>query len=149
MVIVGYQGIGKSSLSKKSNKYIDLESSNFFVNGVRDDNWYIVYANIAEYLSNQGYLVFTSSHKVVREELSRRNMDRYIIAPDIALKDEWIDKLEKRYSITKMEKDYKALMNAKDCFEDNIQELFSDSNFKSIRLSTINYSLERLVNCLK
>ena len=71
MVIVGYQGIGKSTLAKNRNGFIDLESSNFFVNGERSPDWYIPYCEIALDLSKQGYDVFVSSHKVVRDELKK------------------------------------------------------------------------------
>ena len=52
VIISGYQGIGKSTLSRNYSCFIDLESSNFFVtnsNGetVREENWYKVYGNIA------------------------------------------------------------------------------------------------------
>ena len=68
MIIVGYQGIGKSSLAGVGN-CIDLESSNFWINGKRDPEWYKPYCKIADHLSKQGYTVFTSSHEVVRREL--------------------------------------------------------------------------------
>ena len=64
MIYVGYQGIGKSSIAGK-NKCIDLESGNFWVDGKRDENWYIIYCNIAQHLSEQGYNVFLSSHKLL------------------------------------------------------------------------------------
>ena len=51
MIIIGYQGIGKSTLAGKDNKFIDLESGNFWVNGERVENWYIPYCQIAEHLS--------------------------------------------------------------------------------------------------
>lgn len=58
MIFIGYQGIGKSTLAGY-NRYIDLESGNFWINGKRDENWYIPYCNIAEHLSEQGYRVHT------------------------------------------------------------------------------------------
>ena len=69
MIIIGYQGIGKSSVSGADSGCIDLESSNFWNEGVRADDWYIYYCNIALDLSKQGFTVFTSSHKEVREYL--------------------------------------------------------------------------------
>ena len=51
MIIIGYQCIGKSSLSRVENGCIDLESSNFFLDGIRDENWYKIYAKIAVNLS--------------------------------------------------------------------------------------------------
>ena len=76
MIIIGYQGIGKSTLAGK-NKCIDLESGNFWFydletyQKVRHNDWYIPYCNIANHLSEQGYIVFTSSHEVVRNELKK------------------------------------------------------------------------------
>ena len=69
LVIIGYQGIGKSSLAGW-NKCIDLESGNFFVGNKRADDWYIPYCQTALNIANQGYTVFVSSHKEVREFLS-------------------------------------------------------------------------------
>lgn len=69
LIMIGYQGIGKSSCAGK-NDCIDLESSTFWFEGSRSENWYIPYCNIAMDLANQGYTVFTSSHKVVREQLA-------------------------------------------------------------------------------
>lgn len=146
MIIIGYQGIGKSTLAGKEN-CIDLESGNFWHNGVRPDNWYIFYCQIAEHLSQQGYTVFVSSHEVVRNRLKKYSEEKvYVCYPSINLKDEWIDKLEKRYETTRLEKDFKALMNAKDRYIDNINEL-KNCNIKGIEITDMNYSLKDLLNC--
>jgi ABC-type phosphate/phosphonate transport system ATPase subunit len=42
IIIVGYQGIGKSTLAYHNKRVIDLESSNFFVNGERSKDWHVV-----------------------------------------------------------------------------------------------------------
>lgn len=103
MIIIGYQGIGKSTLAARNLKYIDLESSNFWFDDpetkqrVRHSNWYEMYCNVAEDLSRQGYVVFVSSHQPVREKLS--NSKEYVIAcvPSLDLKDQWIEKLHIRF----------------------------------------------------
>ena len=123
MIVIGYQGIGKSSLAGRNNRFIDLESGNFWVDGKRADDWYKPYCQIAEHLSQQGYIVFTSSHEVVRKQLSGSSEVVVLVFPSVELKDEWIAKLEKRYEESGLEKDYKALMNAKDRYEENIKEL--------------------------
>ena len=41
MIIIGYQGIGKSTLAGH-NSVIDLESGNFWNDGKRIDDWYII-----------------------------------------------------------------------------------------------------------
>lgn len=150
MIVIGYQGIGKSTLAGRDNKFIDLESGNFWVDGKRADDWYKPYCNIAEHLSKQGYIVFTSSHEVVRKQLENSNEIIVLVYPSIELKDEWIDKLEERYAMSKLEKDYKALMNAVDRYEENIKEL-SESNHKYCRvvLTKMDYDLEAALIRLK
>lgn len=142
MIVVGYQGIGKSTLAGRDRKFIDLESGNFWVDGKRADDWYKPYCRIAEHLSQQGYVVFVSSHEVVRKQLLATSEPVVVAYPALELKSMWIDKLENRYSDTGLEKDYKALMNAKDRYEENIHELEScDLPFK-MKLKTCDYDLE-------
>lgn len=142
MIVIGYQGIGKSSLAGRDHKYIDLESGNFWVDGKRADDWYRPYCQIAEHLSQQGYTVFTSSHEVVRNQLMNSTEVVVLAYPSLKLKNLWIDKLENRYRDTGLEKDYKALMNAKDRYDENIQELIdSRFNFK-MELKDADYDLE-------
>lgn len=151
MIVVGYQGIGKSTLAGRDNKFIDLESGNFWVDGKRADDWYKPYCQIAEHLSKQGYIVFTSSHEVVRKQLKNSSEQVVIVYPSIELKDEWIDKLEERYAVSKLEKDYKALMNAVDKYEENIKELSEEfnHNYCKVVLTKMDYDLEASLIHLK
>lgn len=142
MIVIGYQGIGKSTLAGKNNKFIDLESGNFWVDGKRADDWYKPYCQIAEHLSQQGYTVFTSSHEVVRKQLENSNEIVAVVYPSIELKDGWIDRLELRYQCSGLDKDYKALMNAKDRFEENIKELSESNITYKIALIDMKYDLE-------
>lgn len=142
MIVIGYQGIGKSTLAGRDHRFIDLESGNFWIDGKRADDWYKPYCKIAEHLSEQGYIVFTSSHEVVRNQLIESYEPVVLCFPAVELKDEWIQKLEKRYEETGLAKDYKALMNAMDRYENNINEL-SESNFLcKIILKNMDYDLE-------
>ena len=101
MIIVGYQGVGKSSISSKINNFIDLESSNFFIDGKRDSNWFKIYCNLANNLSKQHFIVFISSHKEVREELKKNSNEIILtVCPSEELRDEWIQKLKDRYYLT-------------------------------------------------
>lgn len=150
MIVIGYQGIGKTTLAARSLKYIDLESSNFWFDDpetkerVRHSNWYEMYCNIAEDLSRQGYVVFVSSHQPVRERLS--NSTEYVIAcvPSLVLKDQWIEKLKLRYEETGLEKDYKAYMNAEDRFSENITEIMN-SGFDNLIITNANYNLRNII----
>ena len=145
MIVIGYQGIGKSTLAGRNNKFIDLESGNFWVDGKRADDWYKPYCQIAEHLSQQGYIVFTSSHEVVRKQLENSSETIVVAYPSIKLKDEWINKLEKRYEESGLAKDFKALMNAKDRYEENIRELGEyghECQVYRLIITEMNYDLE-------
>lgn len=144
MIIIGYQGIGKSTLAKDSRKYIDLESGNFWVNGERDEQWYKPYCNIANHLSAQGYTVFTSSHKEIREELKNSNEIVKIAFPSLELKTDWLIRLTNRYNESMLEKDYKALINASLYYEDNINDLMNEP-FDKIVINNIDYNLRELI----
>lgn len=140
MIIVGYQCIGKSTLAKNSDNCIDLESSNFFVDGKRDENWYKVYVNIAKHLSDQKNIVFISSHKIVREYLNEQNIEFLVVCPSLELKEEWLKKLKDRYDETGKDKDYRAWKNAEVGYDEQIKDLMQEHNV--ILLNDTKYNLE-------
>ena len=147
-IISGYQGIGKSTLAKKTSGYIDLESGNFFVNGTRNSDWYISYCQIAVHLAEQGYRVFVSSHAVVREYLASlpKATDLFVCFPSYSLKDAWIRKLEGRYQSSCLDKDYRAWQNAVARYDENIKELHETNGFIPVVIHDMNYSLDALLN---
>jgi len=147
MIIIGYQGIGKSTCAFAYNNYIDLESSCFFHKEKRPANWYIYYCNIAKDLSKQGYNVFVSSHEVVRKRLRKYFLpDSCIVCvyPSIELKDEWIDKLRIRWETDLLEKHYKAYKNAVDRYEDNVNEI-KNCGIPGIEITSMDYDLNNLL----
>lgn len=122
MIVIGYQGIGKSTVTKQLDNCIDLESSMMKINGYRDENWFIPYGQIALDLSRQENIVFTSSHRVLREwlKVNRKDTDRILcIVPALDIKDLWIEKLQKRWEQTNLLKDRLALMNAEEYYIKN------------------------------
>lgn len=152
MIIIGYQAIGKSTLSGWFHRWLDLESTNtwFEENGERKrwPNWAEIYVNFAVDLSvNQRYNVFVSSHREVRLELMKHVKETKIVVccPSLELKDQWIERLQKRYDQSGLDKDYRALMNAKDRYTENIQELM-ESGFPVIQITSMNYDLPRLID---
>ena len=68
--------------------------------------------------------------------------------PSIKLKDKWIEKLEDRYNQTGLDKDYKALMNAKDRYEENISEL-RKCGLSVFEILDMDYSLDEIVRFLE
>ena len=145
MIVIGYQGIGKSTLSRKNFRYIDLESSALRKGNMRWQNWYEPYCMIAEWLSRQGYIVFVSSHKEVRDYLNEFCEEPFCaVVPSESLKDEWIDKLKRRYEQFPTDKNHRAYMNAVDRFTENIREIKSD--VADVReITSMTYELDKLI----
>lgn len=150
MIIIGYQGIGKSSVSDIETGCIDLESSNFWHAGERPDDWHIYYCNIAVDLSEQGYTVFVSSHKAVRDYLTNYMLSTMVVCvfPSPDLKDEWIKRLQDRYEKEPSVKNYKAMMNAKERFVNNVKELH-DFGHLYYEIEDMDYDLMDIVKHLR
>ena len=151
MIIIGYQGIGKSTLAKKCYNYLDLESTNtwFEENGERKrwPTWEEIYVNFSVDLSvKQHYTVFTSSHAGVRSELMKHRDETPIAVccPVPALREKWIARLNNRYAHSGLDKDYRALMNAWDRYTENIVELMS-SGFPVIEITSLDYDLSKVI----
>lgn len=153
LIIVGYPGVGKSSYSSSVYRTIDLESSNFMIDGERDNNWYKVYCNIAISLAKQGYIVFVSSHWQVVERLAGYCLDeKYvvaIVAPHEDLSTMWIEKLHNRYlEDQNNEKNRRAYEHAKKNFNFDIHQLSSQTDFPYIPIISMNYSFREIVSGL-
>lgn len=150
MIVIGYPGIGKSTLAGRDRKYIDLESSNFKIDGERSDNWYKIYCKVAEDLSRQGYIVFVSCHSVVREALRGSGEDVAVVFPVGALEKEWIAKLRDRYEQTNSFKDRMAYERARDHFYEDVVSLLNYPTRHHVWLTSMNYDLEseiiRMIN---
>ena len=140
MIFCGYQGVGKSSICNRENGYIDFESSNFFVNEMRPNAWIDIYINQALSLNEQGYDVFLSTHKALRDRLNELNIDFTVITPSIDLKEQWIERLSNRYNNNPSLKNMKALKNAEEFYEENVKDLCSES--KVIMITNADYYLK-------
>lgn len=124
MIIIGYPGVGKSTLAAKydsadyaSSKgafpksIIDLDSSLFkfpnddmindpFRCGTGKITWDAaieIYCSVAEALSDQDHLVFVSSHEAVQKRLREYDYPVGVICPALELKQQWLEKLRMRY----------------------------------------------------
>jgi hypothetical protein len=114
MLIIGYPGVGKSSCCNMDSKFIDLESSNF-IHQPGDTEWAKSYVNVALDLHSQGFIVFISSHYVVRDLLidycKKNSVPReflLIIFPSLSLEDVWKKRIRERLERTTLEKDKRA-----------------------------------------
>lgn len=151
MIIIGYQGVGKSSLCKtygRSLRYLDLESGLMkdpMNNNKRWDNWAEIYCNIALSLSGQDYMVFVSSHKAVQDILANDKDEVIVVYPSKTIKDEWIKKLLERYKKTGLKKDELAWLDAKANFDSEI-DVLEASPFVKARIYSMHYDLKEVVS---
>ena len=166
MIITGYQGIGKSTLARKTDKIIDLESTSFWKyerdeygkktdKKTRCNDWYVYYCQVAEHLSAQGYTVFVSCHAEVRKYLALHTTEKFCaIFPDPKIKDDWLKRLEDRYNNSKSDKDLRAWEHAKNSFDNDIQTLINECWYSNeyynnvVFIDDINYDLQELIDRL-
>ena len=163
MIIIGFPGIGKSTLAYNNDKFVDLESSYFKPVNNRNDDWVVDYCKLAELLSKNGSIVFVSSHKAVRDYISKMRTDELVacVFPSERIREQWVKKLEDRYMNSGLDKDYRAFnkdyrafIRAKDHYDDDIRELYSDDGiaYKWV-ITDINYNLEaeiyKLIDCIR
>jgi hypothetical protein len=134
IIIIGYPCIGKSTVASSHKGFIDLESSFF---SKRIDDWAIDYCNdyckLAFKLAEDGNVVFVSSHSDVVKTLKELRVtysliEIVIICPLEYLHDDWIDRAELRYEISKSDKDKRALYRIKTHYNADIHAL-EDSGF--------------------
>lgn len=152
MIIFGYQGIGKSTVSKHDTNIIDLESSSFRtpMHPERSEDWFQVYGNIAYHLSQEyNRIVLCACHDKIRnyihEDKETKNIPIAICYPSLDLKSAWIEKLSSRYELTHELKDKAALDFAVASYSSSIKALERDTYFDHIVLTDINYSLDKCI----
>lgn len=147
MIIIGYPGVGKTSLAGRYNQYIDLESSNW--NGpdnTKPDMWWWSYGKVAEDLSRQGYRVFVSCHPSVQKYFEESNEYVMVLYPSLELKEEWIKRVADRYDRDRSMKNLAALNNVELYYDKQIKSL-NDSPFENkLVLKDMNYTLDNEID---
>ena len=147
MIIIGYPGVGKSTLAGRYKEYIDLESSNWNnPDNTKPDNWWCSYGKVAEDLSRQGYRVFVSCHPQVQKYFKESNEYVILCYPDIELRDGWIDRLENRYEKDPSQKNKDALNTAKKFYYEHINGLYLAPFKNKIVLKDMNYTLDNEID---
>ena len=155
MIIIGFPGIGKSTLASNNDKFVDLESSYFKPVNNRTDDWVVDYCKLAEVLSRNGHIVFVSSHKAVRDYIAKMRTDELVtcVFPSERIREQWVKKLEDRYMNSGLDKDYRAFIRTRDHYDDYVRELYSDGIPYKWVITNINYNLEeeieKLFDCIR
>ncbi|WP_304393266.1 hypothetical protein [uncultured Clostridium sp.] len=110
MIVSAFAGVGKTTLAKKYNKdVIDLESGNFkwLENGnteaTKGDNkrtqnprYPINYLEAIKKANSEYKVVLISQHEVIRKCLDAVKLDYTVVYPDISMKQEFIERYQKR-----------------------------------------------------
>ena len=147
MIIIGYPGIGKTTLADWNNDYIDVDSSKFIFDGVRPSNWEYHYVKMAEDLSDQGYNVFVSSHEGVRKNIEFHvgaETPVLVVCPSLELKEQWVERLKHRWQEDLSHKNYMALKRAEEHYDEDITDLLN-SPFRVIQICHMGYDLDELL----
>jgi len=76
MIICGFPGVGKTTMAKISN-WVDLESTPF------KQNW-LLYAEVAKHMSDNGYTVMVSTHGEMLGALEEIKAKYTVIVPPLA-----------------------------------------------------------------
>ena len=147
MIIIGYPGIGKSTLAGRYKEYIDLESSNWNnPDNTKPDMWWWSYGKVAEDLSKQGYRVFVSCHKEVQEYFSKSNEYVIVLYPALELKEQWLDRVKKRFENEPSIKNAKALANVDEHYDIHIKSLMNSPFKNKLVLRDMNYTLDNEID---
>ena len=88
MIICGFPGTGKSMMAKLS-QWVDLESTPF------KKNW-LLYAEVAKHMSDNGYTVMVSTHEEMINALEQIGASFMVVIPPITDKDTYLRRYEGR-----------------------------------------------------
>ena len=100
-IIIGYPGVGKSSVCGTANDIIDLESTFFHNEG--ESGWEDRYVDVAIDLARQGFIVCISSHETViknlKDKWNKLMPPVVMVFPDHndEMFTKWLKRLETRY----------------------------------------------------
>lgn len=88
MIICGFPGTGKSTMAKFS-QWVDLESTPF------KKNW-ILYAEVAKHMSDNGYTVMVSTHEEMLNALEQIEVRYVVVIPPITDKATYLNRYSMR-----------------------------------------------------
>lgn len=138
MIIVGFPGVGKTSVCAGRNWYVDMESSDYR----KYDGWQVGYVDAAARISRVGATVFTSSHKEVRDELARRQPEVTVCevfpAPSAEMEKLWIKRLGDRLEKDPSAKNLAAYLHVRAHYMEAVNDMMSDEIREKIVLDSRN-----------
>lgn len=155
MIYIGYPCVGKTTLAKEKNNFIDLESSYFSPFSSAAPANHLTYCNLAIDLNNQNFNVFVSSHRQVTDYLINyyKNIEQTnelcIIYPAEYLYTNWSRKAFERYLKDKSNKNKRALDRILEHYAEDIdylKRLCKTENIHFIEIAKIDYKLAKSID---
>ena len=147
-IICGFPGVGKSTIAGWK-RCVDLEVTNFRIDGEKKEGWYKQYGQVALDLALQGFYVLVGTHKELRDWLRENVHGRvyvFAIYPVKEMKEDWVAKLQGRYIMTRNDKDRRAYERMKDEYENLVDELDNDEIFERVgKIKGLKYDMEELI----
>lgn len=129
MIYCCFHATGKTTLSRKNSRFIDLDIPYLGVDEI---------VNLALENENCGKIPLLPMWGILRQELNKRQIKYKIIYPDISLKEEYINRINKRNKSSELEESlqehWDILING-----------FKQSSTESIVLNSKQY-LENILN---
>lgn len=154
MIIVGYPGIGKTTIASKFHDFFDFDSSSMIItedgSNKKPDYWWELYARIAIKL-NRDLNVFVSSHKEVQEEILKQAKEAGVMEhvricyPALELKEQWLKRLKERYEASGLDKDKRAFDYATAHYEENIMAMKKIPGVKHKEIKEMPYDLYKIL----
>ena len=150
MIYIGYPCVGKTTLAKEKNNFIDLESSYFSPFSSAAPANHLTYCSLAIDLNNQNFNVFVSSHKQVTDYLINsykhigQTSELCIIYPAEDLYEDWSRKAFERYLKDKSAKNKRALDRILEHYAEDIdylKRLCFAKKINSIEIAEMDYKL--------
>jgi len=151
MIILGYPGIGKTTLALSQKDIIDLNYTPFKSDS-EYDAWETLYCQVAMSLAKSDKTVFVSCHDEVQSELNTepyKKIRKYIIVPHISLKESWLKRITspyyKRYGVDE-DQHQRMVERVRKYFEVDIKHLASNEDFTMIYIQQpVTYNLADIV----
>lgn len=143
MIVLGYMGVGKSTLGGKG-KFIDLDYGDFILRGgVMLRDWEQIYVNVGISLSHQGGVVLMCTDSGVRCELKDRGEPYVVVYPASSLREVWCERLDRM-----MEKEVRDIVKwdirrGRSYYVSEVSELSREEHV--IEISDMGYSLEEKI----
>ena len=150
MIIVGYYGVGKTTLCKNVATNIDLDCISADPSPVVVD----AYADMIKSMNEDGYDVFIQSNEQLIRTLCKLGLREQIliVTPGYSLKEQWATKLCEQYDTSETSASLRSLLVSTSNYNAATADLLAlafELNVMVYCIINMDYKLEKIVNKYK